>query len=112
MRDSRQIVPHELCSRAQLPLYPRGRGQWESRAPPRGSFILYSEIKAVPPTLPRSRAACCLSGKCPGGRRCRIDLSDDHWAKGGIVFFFAVMIAIWLAAVWFFFLVPEPPALF
>jgi hypothetical protein len=35
-----------------------------------------------------------------------------NWAKGGIVFFFAVMIAIWLAAVWFFFLVPKPPALF
>jgi hypothetical protein len=30
------------------------------------------------PTLPRSRAAWCLGGKCPGGRRCRIDLSDDH----------------------------------
>jgi hypothetical protein len=29
-----------LCSRAQLPLYPRGRGQWESRVTPRGSFIL------------------------------------------------------------------------
>ena len=23
---------HSLCSRAQLPLYPRGRGQWKSRA--------------------------------------------------------------------------------
>jgi hypothetical protein len=39
-------------------------------------------------------------------------LESMNWAKGGIVFFFAVMIAIWLAAVWFFFLVPEPPALF
>jgi hypothetical protein len=38
-------------------------------------------------------------------------LESMNWAKGGIVFFFAVMIAIWLAAVWFFFL-PEPPALF
>jgi hypothetical protein len=46
--------------------------QWESRVTPRGSFILYSEIKIddrAAPTLPRSRAACCLSGKCPGGRR-------------------------------------------
>jgi hypothetical protein len=24
-----------------------------------------------------------------------------NWSKGGIVFFFAVMIAIWLAAAWF-----------
>jgi hypothetical protein len=39
-------------------------------------------------------------------------LESMNWAKGGIVFFFAVMIAIWLAAVWFLFLVPEPPALF
>ena len=55
-----------------IALYPRGRGQWESRAPPRGSFILYSEIKIddrAAPTLPRSRAACYLSGKYPGGTR-------------------------------------------
>jgi hypothetical protein len=39
-------------------------------------------------------------------------LEGMNWAKGGIVFLFAVMIAIWLAAVWFLFLVPEPPALF
>jgi hypothetical protein len=25
-----------------------------------------------------------------------------NWGKGGIVFFFAVMIAVWLAAAWFF----------
>jgi hypothetical protein len=24
-----------------------------------------------------------------------------NWGKGGIVFFFVVMIAVWLAAVWF-----------
>jgi hypothetical protein len=35
-----------------------------------------------------------------------------NWAKGGIVFFFAVMITIWLAAVWFLLAVPKPPGLF
>jgi hypothetical protein len=35
-----------------------------------------------------------------------------NWAKGGIVFFFAVMIAIWLAAVWFLLTHPKPGALF
>jgi hypothetical protein len=35
-----------------------------------------------------------------------------NWAKGGIVFFFAMMIAIWLAAVWFLLSTPKPPALF
>jgi hypothetical protein len=35
-----------------------------------------------------------------------------NWAKGGIVFFFAVMIAIWLAAVWFLLTNPKPVALF
>jgi hypothetical protein len=35
-----------------------------------------------------------------------------NWAKSGIVFFFVVMIAIWLAAVWFLLVSPKPPALF
>jgi hypothetical protein len=34
-------------------------------------------------------------------------LESMNWAKGGIVFFFAVMIAIWLAAVWLFLHFPE-----
>jgi hypothetical protein len=32
------------------------------------------------------------------------------WAKGGIVFFFAVMIAIWLGAAWFLLITPKSPA--
>jgi hypothetical protein len=35
-----------------------------------------------------------------------------NWANGGIVFFFAVMIAIWLAAAWFLLAIPKPPTLF
>jgi hypothetical protein len=35
-----------------------------------------------------------------------------NWAKGGIVFFFAVMIAIWLAAVWFLLTHRKPVTLF
>jgi hypothetical protein len=31
-----------------------------------------------------------------------------NWAKGGIVFFFAVMIAIWLVAAWFLLANPHP----
>jgi hypothetical protein len=31
------------------------------------------------------------------------------WANGGIVFFFAVMIAIWFAAVWFVLVRPSAP---
>ena len=38
------------------------------------------------------------------------ELESMNWAKGGIVFFFAVMIAIWLAAVWFFVPCPRPTA--
>jgi hypothetical protein len=38
-------------------------------------------------------------------------LSGDtmNWAKGGIVFFFVVMIAIWFAAVWFVLVRPPAP---
>ena len=39
-------------------------------------------------------------------------LESMNWAKGGIVFFFAVMIAIWLAAAWFLLFTQKPPALF
>jgi hypothetical protein len=35
-----------------------------------------------------------------------------NWSKGGIVFFFAVMVALWLVAVWFLMVVPKPAALF
>jgi hypothetical protein len=35
-----------------------------------------------------------------------------NWAKGGVVFFYAVLIAIWLAAVLFLLFGPNPPALF
>jgi hypothetical protein len=35
-----------------------------------------------------------------------------NWAKGGIIFYFAVMIAIWLAAAWFLLANPKLPALF
>jgi hypothetical protein len=31
------------------------------------------------------------------------------WANGGIVFFFAVMIASWLAAIWFVLVRPPAP---
>jgi hypothetical protein len=32
------------------------------------------------------------------------------WGKGGIVFFFAVMIAIWLVAAWFLLFGPTGPS--
>jgi hypothetical protein len=42
----------------------------------------------------------------------RQSIRKYDWAKGGIVFFFAVMIAIWLAAAWFLLFTQKPPALF
>jgi hypothetical protein len=45
-------------------LYPRGRGQWESRAPPRGSFIFNAEGKG------RERQNPALTNRaCSGGTR-------------------------------------------
>jgi hypothetical protein len=35
-----------------------------------------------------------------------------NWSKGGVVFFFAVMFTVWLAATWFVWFTPKPPALF